>query len=242
MSTAPSTDADPVVASCSFCAKPNTDVAKLVAGPGVYICDECVALCQQVIDADARPGESRGSPRGSRLTILMPCWRTSRASPRRPSWSKRASQGGSPGPRTRSYLGTDRRGARHDPPVRVGAFLRRGLTNSSSLHEGALPLGRDQSADPRGRWDHSVRVCPGRAECGGGVQRKHPGRARPRDLVVPPRPVRTHRAVRTQSRHGRFQVAAAAARRACPVRETRVRQRGDMAPRRTACGRRRRGL
>ena len=46
---------DTVIASCSFCAKPNTEVAKLVAGPGVYICDECVALCQQVIDADTRP-------------------------------------------------------------------------------------------------------------------------------------------------------------------------------------------
>jgi len=44
-----------VIASCSFCAKPNTEVAALVAGPGVYICDECVALCQQVIAADARP-------------------------------------------------------------------------------------------------------------------------------------------------------------------------------------------
>lgn len=39
----------PVIASCSFCGKPNTEVAALVAGPGVYICDECVALCQQVI-------------------------------------------------------------------------------------------------------------------------------------------------------------------------------------------------
>jgi hypothetical protein len=39
----------PVIASCSFCGKPTTEVAALVAGPGVYICDECVALCQQVI-------------------------------------------------------------------------------------------------------------------------------------------------------------------------------------------------
>ncbi len=46
-----SPDVPQVVASCSFCAKPNTAVAALVAGPGVYICNECVALCQQVIDA-----------------------------------------------------------------------------------------------------------------------------------------------------------------------------------------------
>jgi hypothetical protein len=34
---------------CSFCGKPDNEVAKLVAGPGVYICDECVALCQLII-------------------------------------------------------------------------------------------------------------------------------------------------------------------------------------------------
>jgi hypothetical protein len=39
------------IASCSFCGKLNTEVAALVAGPGVYICDECVRLAQQVIDA-----------------------------------------------------------------------------------------------------------------------------------------------------------------------------------------------
>jgi hypothetical protein len=39
------------VALCSFCGKPNTEVATLVAGPGVYICDECVGLCQVVIES-----------------------------------------------------------------------------------------------------------------------------------------------------------------------------------------------
>jgi len=38
------------IASCSFCLKPEDEVAKLVAGPGVYICNECVALCSQIID------------------------------------------------------------------------------------------------------------------------------------------------------------------------------------------------
>jgi hypothetical protein len=40
-----------VIASCSFCGKPNTQVERIVAGPGVYICNECVALSQQVMDA-----------------------------------------------------------------------------------------------------------------------------------------------------------------------------------------------
>lgn len=38
-----------VTASCSFCLKPSNNVAELVAGPGVYICDECVDLCRQII-------------------------------------------------------------------------------------------------------------------------------------------------------------------------------------------------
>ncbi|HWG73686.1 MAG TPA: ClpX C4-type zinc finger protein [Acidimicrobiales bacterium] len=38
-----------LLASCSFCLKEHTDVGTLVAGPGVYICDACVALCSQII-------------------------------------------------------------------------------------------------------------------------------------------------------------------------------------------------
>jgi len=38
-----------VSAACSFCLKPESAVATLVAGPGVYICDECVELCGQII-------------------------------------------------------------------------------------------------------------------------------------------------------------------------------------------------
>ena len=40
---------DQVITSCSFCLKPDNEVAKLVAGPGVYICNECVDLCNQII-------------------------------------------------------------------------------------------------------------------------------------------------------------------------------------------------
>jgi hypothetical protein len=35
--------------SCSFCTKDKDTVAKLVAGPGVYICNECVDLCNLII-------------------------------------------------------------------------------------------------------------------------------------------------------------------------------------------------
>jgi hypothetical protein len=42
--------------ACSFCRKPPEAVARLVAGPGVFICDECVALCTELIAA--RPQET----------------------------------------------------------------------------------------------------------------------------------------------------------------------------------------
>jgi ATP-dependent Clp protease ATP-binding subunit ClpX len=35
--------------SCSFCGKPKSQVKKLIAGPGVYICDECVTLCSEIV-------------------------------------------------------------------------------------------------------------------------------------------------------------------------------------------------
>ena len=52
-----------VIACCSFCLKPNTQVAKLVAGHGVYICNECVALCGEIIQAELAAGPAGGQPR-----------------------------------------------------------------------------------------------------------------------------------------------------------------------------------
>lgn len=37
---------------CSFCGKSQSEVQKIVAGPGVFICNECVALCQEIIDQE----------------------------------------------------------------------------------------------------------------------------------------------------------------------------------------------
>ena len=37
---------------CSFCGKPQEVVKKIIAGPGVYICDECISLCQDIIDEE----------------------------------------------------------------------------------------------------------------------------------------------------------------------------------------------
>ena len=38
--------------SCSFCGKSQNDVRKLIAGPGVYICNECIGICNEIISDD----------------------------------------------------------------------------------------------------------------------------------------------------------------------------------------------
>jgi ATP-dependent Clp protease ATP-binding subunit ClpX len=60
---------------CSFCGKSQEQVRKLIAGPGVYICDECVDLCNEILDEElfdsstavAQPAPRReGAPERSR--------------------------------------------------------------------------------------------------------------------------------------------------------------------------------
>lgn len=47
------------VLRCSFCAKRKDEVLKFVSGPGVYICNECIALCNEIMaeDGGLPPGE-----------------------------------------------------------------------------------------------------------------------------------------------------------------------------------------
>ena len=45
---------------CSFCGKAQENVRKIVAGPGVYICDECVELCNSIIEAELYEDEKAG--------------------------------------------------------------------------------------------------------------------------------------------------------------------------------------
>ena len=51
---------------CSFCGKSQEQVRKLIAGPGVYICDECVDLCNEILDEellDSNGGAQQAAPR-----------------------------------------------------------------------------------------------------------------------------------------------------------------------------------
>ena len=48
--------------TCSFCGKEQEEVKKLIAGPAVYICDECIELCKDIIAEEAQLDET---PAGS---------------------------------------------------------------------------------------------------------------------------------------------------------------------------------
>ena len=37
---------------CSFCGKTQEEVERIIAGPGVYICDECIKVCTNIIEND----------------------------------------------------------------------------------------------------------------------------------------------------------------------------------------------
>ena len=52
--------------SCSFCGKSQKEVKKLIAGPTVYICDECIELCNDII------AEEYGQDEGARTVSRVP--------------------------------------------------------------------------------------------------------------------------------------------------------------------------
>ncbi len=53
---------------CSFCGKSQEQVRKLIAGPGVYICDECIDLCNEILDEELldTQGTSRNNNESNR--------------------------------------------------------------------------------------------------------------------------------------------------------------------------------
>lgn len=59
---------------CSFCGKIQDQVRRLVAGPGVYICDECIELCQEIIDEefeDASELELKDIPKPKEIKTIL---------------------------------------------------------------------------------------------------------------------------------------------------------------------------
>ncbi len=81
---------------CSFCGKSQEQVRKLIAGPGVYICDECVELCNEILDEELM---EEGNP------LSSPAARAETKPARKRSHSEGISLGNLPKPREiKKYL------------------------------------------------------------------------------------------------------------------------------------------
>jgi ATP-dependent Clp protease ATP-binding subunit ClpX len=52
---------------CSFCGKSQAEVRKIIAGPGVYICDSCVNVCKTIIDREVKAPAPEGAKPAFRL-------------------------------------------------------------------------------------------------------------------------------------------------------------------------------
>ena len=59
-------DGHGIACSCSFCGKSQDEVGKLIAGPNVYICDECIDLCNEIV-RDATDEEESGGDAAARV-------------------------------------------------------------------------------------------------------------------------------------------------------------------------------
>ncbi len=57
MPTATATSGEPV---CTFCGKTHREVARLIAGPGVYICDGCIGICNSILGDEKYQDASGG--------------------------------------------------------------------------------------------------------------------------------------------------------------------------------------
>lgn len=64
---------------CSFCGKPQDQARRLIAGPGVYICDECIELCMSILEDEANLGNRKTNyvesssvlPKPQELKVLL---------------------------------------------------------------------------------------------------------------------------------------------------------------------------
>ena len=142
----------PEALRCSFCGKSQFDIAKLVAGPGVYICNECIDLCNQIITEEmARKGGSADDAARSDKPQDPPTLKTWEALSdedllaemvrahaahqnvdRAVAHHVAALQG------ARRQLGAYRRSPRYDASIGLGALFRRGVAVVARLgmHEG----------------------------------------------------------------------------------------------------------
>jgi ATP-dependent Clp protease ATP-binding subunit ClpX len=73
---------------CSFCGKNQDQVRKLIAGPGVYICDECIELCNEIIEEELTrtsedPGRFRSLPKPKEINVILEQYVVGQEKPKR---------------------------------------------------------------------------------------------------------------------------------------------------------------
>ena len=57
---------------CSFCGKSHSEVKKLIAGPGVYICNECIEVCSNILDKELGTAPSKGKTAAEKPGFKIP--------------------------------------------------------------------------------------------------------------------------------------------------------------------------
>ena len=152
---------------CSFCGKSQRQVKKLIAGPGVYICDECIDLCNEIIDEElTAPAhlDLDNLPRPTEIHTLLNEYVVSQETAKRTlsvavyNHYKRVQMGG---------RGRRRAAEVEHPPARPDG-LRQDLPRADAREDPQRPV-RDRRRDGadrgrlrrRGRREHPAQADPG---------------------------------------------------------------------------------
>ena len=56
---------------CSFCGKAQDEARRLIAGPGVYICDECIELCMSILEDEANLSQRKPNHHNEPVATLL---------------------------------------------------------------------------------------------------------------------------------------------------------------------------
>ena len=96
--------------NCSFCNKNNGEVKKLIAGPGVYICDECIGLCNTILGEEKSGTDTAPSldeaPVDQLVMILAAMARTAHSMEERlGEWARKLAERGVPVSTIASQIG-----------------------------------------------------------------------------------------------------------------------------------------